>query len=217
LWTSPGYSGGADFWTERHAGFGLLAPVWAMIVSDDRAEEFRAVADAAVTAYIDAQEKYPVGYTDTAARCFAHSAEAHDEGYGYFGCSPWMSAIVADALDAYATERGGAEATKARASLVKLGKIIARDGRDPTGKPFYWMGVGVTTDEEDPDDEHWGESAYVVALAWHHGGRSDPNLEKVARELVAGLKANGTAPHMRSYNWQCRSAVATPYYLRVLL
>ena len=29
LWTSPGYAGGSDFWTERHAGFGLLAYVWA--------------------------------------------------------------------------------------------------------------------------------------------------------------------------------------------
>ena len=27
LWTSPGYAGGSDFWTERHAGFALLAYV----------------------------------------------------------------------------------------------------------------------------------------------------------------------------------------------
>ena len=47
-----------------------------------------------------------------------------------------MSAILADALDAYATERGGADAIAARAAIVKLGKIIARDGRDSTGKPF---------------------------------------------------------------------------------
>jgi hypothetical protein len=125
-----------------------------------------------------------------------------------------MSAILADALDTYATERGGAEATRARASLVKLGKIVARDGRDPSGKPFYWMGVGTTMDEVDPDDEHWGESAYLVAMAWHHGGRSDAALATIARDLVAGTKANGGAPHMRSFNWQCRSAVATPFYLR---
>ena len=53
LWTSPGYAGGDDFWTERHAGFGLLAYVWAMIVSDDAAAEFRGLADTAVTAYLD--------------------------------------------------------------------------------------------------------------------------------------------------------------------
>jgi hypothetical protein len=214
LWTSPGYAGGEDFWTERHAGFGLLAYVWAMIVSDDAAAEFRALADTAVTAYLQVQETYPTGYADRDARCFAHSADAHGEGYGYFGCSPWMSAILADGLDAYATERGGAEAAAARTGLVKMGRIVARDGRDSSGKPFYWMGVGTTSDEVDDYDEHWGESAYLVALAWYHGGRREAALDTAARALVAGLGERGEAPHMRSFNWQCRSAVATPYYLR---
>ena len=40
LWGDPGYGGGADFWTERHAGFALLAYVWAEIVSDDRGDAF---------------------------------------------------------------------------------------------------------------------------------------------------------------------------------
>lgn len=214
LWTNPGYAGGDDFWTERHAGFGLLAYVWAMIVSDDAAAEFRGLADTAVTAYLAEQEMYPSGYTDRQARCFAHSAEAHGEDYGYFGCSPWMSAILADGLDAYATERGGAQAEDARASLVKLARSIARDGLDSSGKPYYWMGVGNGQGEVDDYDEHWGEPAYVVALGWHHGGRNDSALETVARALVAGLADNGSAPHMRSFNWQCRSAVATPFYLQ---
>jgi len=214
VWPSPGYAGGEDFWTERSAGFGLLAFVWAMIVSDDAAAEFRGLADAAVTAHLEDQEMYPVGYADTQARCFAHSAEAHSEGFGYWGCSPWMSAILADGLDAYATERGGAQAAAARASLVKLARAIARDGLDPSGKPYYWMGVGNGMGEVDDYDEHWGEPAYVVALGWHHAGRNDSALETVARGLVAGLAENGGAPHMRSFNWQCRSAVATPFYLQ---
>jgi hypothetical protein len=214
VWPSPGYAGGEDFWTERSAGFGLLAFVWAMIVSDDAAAEFRGLADAAVTAHLEDQEMYPVGYTDTQARCFAHSAEAHSEGFGYWGCSPWMSAILADGLDAYATERGGAQAQAARASLVKLARAIARDGLDSSGKPYYWMGVGNGMGEVDDYDEHWGEPAYVVALGWHHAGRNDSALETVARALVAGLAENGGAPHMRSFNWQCRSAVATPFYLQ---
>ena len=107
LWTSPGYAGGADFWTERHAGFGLLAYVWAMIVSDDRARNFEQLADAAVDAYIALQKTYPPGYSDPDARCFAHTADAHGEGGGYFGCSPWMSAILGDGL-----ERTRARATR---------------------------------------------------------------------------------------------------------
>lgn len=214
LWSSPGYNGGADFWTERHAGFGLLAYVWALKVTDDQATTFRDLADASVDAYVDLQETYPVGYSDADARCFAHDAEAHGEDYGFFGCSPWMSAILADALDGYATESDAANAAQARTAIVKLGRSIARDGLDSGGKPFYFMGVPAGQNEPDDYDEHWGESAYIVAMAYFHDGSQDATLRTAADSLVAGFAANGEMPHMRSFNWQCRSAVATPYYLR---
>jgi len=214
LWTSPGYAGGADFWTERHAGFGLLAYVWARIVTDDQAAQLETFAGTAVTAYLAMQAAYPVGYPDQAARCFTHTAESADESYGTFGCSPWLSAILAEALDTYATETGGIKGTNARSSVIKLGKSIARDGRDSTGKPYYWMGPGSIADVRDDYDEHWGEPAYVVALAWHLGGRTDASLETAARSMLDGLRTKGSSPHMRSFNWQCRAAVAAPYYLR---
>lgn len=214
LWTSPGYAGGTDFWTERHAGFGLLAQVWAATVSDDRAEELLTRADAAVAAYVDVQDTYPAGYDDTEARCFAHDAAAHDESYGYFGCSPWMSAILADGLDAYARLRGGTAAgASSEAAIVKLGRAITRRGRDDQGKPYYWMGLEPGTGEVDPYDEHWGEPAYVVAMAWHWDGRRDPELRAAADELVASMGTQGEVPHIRSFNWQCRSAPMTPWFL----
>src|SRR5205814_8263918 len=85
LWPDPGYAGGSDFWTERHAGFGLLAYVWAMIVSDDQSADFRKLADTAVEAYLSMQTTYPPGYTEDDARCFAHTADAHGESGAYFG------------------------------------------------------------------------------------------------------------------------------------
>jgi hypothetical protein len=212
LWPSPGYDP-PGFWTERHAGFGLLAYVWAAAVSDDQADLFLGWADEAVAAYVDTQATFPAGYDDPDARCFAHHADDHGEDYGYFGCSPWMSAILADGLEQYAIDRGGAQADAARQSLVQLGRIVARDGLDGDGRPMYWMGVGTDLDEPDPYDEHWGEGAYVVALAWHHDGRGDAALRDAAQGLVDGLAAYGEVPHMRSFNWQCRSAVATPWYL----
>jgi hypothetical protein len=214
LWSSPGYAGGADFWTERHAGFGLLAYVWAAIVSDDRAGEFRTAADAAVEAYLAMQGQYPPGYDDAGARCFAHQADAHGEGYGTWGCSPWMSAILADGLDQYATERGGAEAAAARASIVQLGRVLARDGREPGGRPYYWMGLGSTADVADDYDEHWGESVYVIGMAWFLDGKGDAALRAAADSLLDGLAADGESGHLRSFNWQCRSAVGAAYYLR---
>ncbi len=214
LWSSPGYAGGADFWTERHAGFALLAYVWARIVTDNEAAILEQRADAAVTAYLQVQTQYPSTWTDPAARCFGHTAESHGEDYGTWGCSPWMSAILGDALDAYATEKGGTMASQARAAIVKLGKIIARDGRDSRGKPYYWMGVGTLADDVDPYNEHWGEPAYLVAMAYFHGGKTDASLKTAAEQMLAGLKSSGTVPHLRSFNWQCRSAVAAPYYLK---
>lgn len=213
LWSSPGYAGGSDFWTERHAGFGLLAYVWANIVTDDHGTEYQDLADAAVDAYLAMQSQYPAGWTDTSARCFAHTAAAHGETYGTWGCSPWMSAIVADALDAYATERGGTRATSARASIVKLGRMLATQ-RDSHGKPFYWLGIGTAADVVDPDNEHWGESAYVVAMAWHWSGRTDTALRAAADSLVTGLATYGESPYLRSFNWQCRSAVGASFYLQ---
>jgi hypothetical protein len=214
LWISPGYAGKKDFWTERNAGAALLAYVWAMMVTDDQAQQFADEAKKAVAAYLAIQDTYPEGYDDAEHRCFAHDSEAHGLGYSYFGCSPWMSALLAEALDQYAAEIGGAEAEAARQSIVKLGKIVARDGLDMTGKPFFWMGVGTDEDEPDQFDEHWGEVAYLVAMAWHHGGKTDATLKSSADALVSGFATKGKVPSLRSFNQQCRSAVATPWFLR---
>ena len=98
LWSGPGYSGSGDFWTERNAGFALLAYEWAAMVSDDRADQFVAWAQENVDAVLPMMDNSANGW-EPDARCFAHHAADHDEGYGYVGCSPWMSAILADGLD----------------------------------------------------------------------------------------------------------------------
>ncbi len=215
LWSSPAYAGGDDSWTERNAGFALLAYSWAAMVSDDMSASLWASADEAVTAYLDVQSTYPVGYDDSEARCFAHHGDAHDpeEGNPYFGCSPWMSAILADGLDVYARERNGGSASAASDSLVLLGRIIAREGLDDSGNPFYWMGVDTPENAIDDYLEHIGESAYTVALAYARSGSTDAELRAAADGLVAKFKNEGEVGQIRSFNWQCRSAVMTPTFL----
>lgn len=213
MW-NPVYNGADRFWTERNAGFALLAHEWALMVTDDQDAAIRARSEAAVSAFLGMQLQYPAGYTDTTVRCFGHTAAAHGESFGGTGCSPWMSAILADALDEYARRVGGSRAADVRASLVMLGRSLARDGLDASGKPLYWMSEGTGTDVPDDYDEHWGESAYVVALAWNATGRMDPALKVAADQLAAGFKANGEVGQTRSFNWQCRSAVATPALLK---
>jgi len=215
LWPSPGYAGGNDSWTERNAGFALLAYSWAAMVSDDQSSALWGHADTAVAAYLDVQATYPVGYDDPDARCFAHHGDAHDpeEGNPYFGCSPWMSAILADGLDVYARQRAGGDDAAASDSLIQLGRIIARDGLDDSGNPYYWMGVGTVEDAVDDYLEHIGESAYTVALAFSRAGGSDAELLASAEALVAKFKNEGEVGQIRSFNWQCRSAVMTPTFL----
>jgi hypothetical protein len=213
MW-NPRYNGGSGFWTERHAGFALLAHEWATIVSDDKAAASAARAETAVTAYLDGQMAYPTNYSDPNARCFGHSAGAHGEDYGTMGCSPWMSAILADALDAYARRVGGTRATQARQAIVRLGRIIARDGLDSSGKPYYWLGIGSASDEVDGYNEHWGEAAYIIGMAWDFSGRTETNLKQKADALVTGFSTKGVLAHVRSFNWQCRSAVMAPTFLK---
>ncbi|HVK88558.1 MAG TPA: hypothetical protein VM513_30780 [Kofleriaceae bacterium] len=213
MW-DPNYDGSDEFWTERHAGFALLAHEWAARVTDDKAAEIGARAEANVTAYLAAQMAERFGQTSSTARCFAHTANAHGEDFGGAGCSPWMSAIVADALDAYQRRVGGGRAEEVRTALGRLGKMLATEGRDSTGKPFYWMGVGDNPDAIDDYDEHWGEAAYVIALGWNVTGKSDTAMKQAADELVAGMKSTGEAGQVRSFNWQCRSAVMTPALLK---
>jgi hypothetical protein len=213
MW-NPQYNGADRFWTERHAGFALLAHEWAAIVSDDKAATIAARSDTAVAAYLSGMMQYPAGYSDQDARCFAHSATAHGESFGYNGCSPWMSAILADGLDAYARRVGGTKATQVRAALARLGRIIARDGRDSNGKPYYWMGVGTTSHEVDDYDEHWGEAVYIMAMAWDATGRTETSLKSAIDQTLAGMIVHGEVGRVRSFNWQCRSAVMTPTFLR---
>lgn len=213
MW-NPQYNGADRFWTERHAGFALLAHEWATIVSDDKAAAIAARAETAATAYLAGQMAYPTSYSDQNARCFAHTATAHGESYGTTGCSPWMSAILADALDAHARRVGGQRATDVRAALARLGRIIARDGLDATGKPYYWLGIGSAADEVDGYDEHWGEAAYILGMAWEATGRTEASLKQKADALVAGFASKGEVGHVRSFNWQCRSAVLAPSFLK---
>jgi hypothetical protein len=211
LWPEPRHDGVNGFWTERQAGFALLAYEWAALVSDDRSAEMARHADAVVDAALAIQARAPG--SAAAGRCFAHTAAAHSEPFGYLGCSPWMSAILADGLVAHAARVGGARAARVSAALIELGRSVAGEGLDPTGKPYYWMGAGNGRGEVDPYEEHWGEAAYLVAMAWHLDGRRDAALRTVADALVAGFAAKGEVGHIRSFNWQCRSAPMTPFYL----
>lgn len=230
--TISGYTGAysTSFWTERHAGFGLLANVFAARVSDDRAAEFRTRAQTIVTNLIAIQNRAlslagaPANkQLDAMHRCFGHTPMAHDISEyvdldmpmaATLVCSPWMSAITADALEAFADDADATNRAAALDSIVRLGRRLAAvDNRGANGRPHYLLGLD-GANAPDGFDEHWGEVAYVAAMAWHYSGRADATLRTNAMHYVNGFNTRGTIGQLRSFNWQCRSAIATPFYLR---
>lgn len=184
-------------------------------MSDDQSSEFAELADEAAVAYAELLENDPSGGSapPPGERCFTHSADAHGEGFGTWGCSPWMSAILAEGIDVWARERAGVVDADAGEMLISLGRSIALHGLDDGGKPTYWMAFDGAS-EIDDYDEHWGESAYVLALAlwWDHllnPGSPDPMLAAATAELTAGTGDFGEIGQLRSFNWQCRAAPMT--------
>jgi hypothetical protein len=219
-----------SFWTERHAGFGLLANVYAARVSDDQAATFRARADTILTNLVAIQNA-PLSLTgapaakmlDATFRCFAHTPQAHDpsEYVNLDGppatlvCSPWMSALVAEGLEAFADDAPPARRTVALEALVRLGRrLVNPDNRNVSGgRPHYLLGLD-GANAPDGFDEHWGEVAYVGALAWHYSGRTDATLRTNTMHYLTGFSSAGQIGQLRSFNWQCRAALATPFYLQ---
>jgi len=231
--TVSGYTGAIStgFWTERHAGFGLLANVYAARVSDDQAATFRTRADT-IVGNLEAIQNTALNLAGAPAnknlpathRCFAHTPQAHDISEyvnldssmpATLVCSPWMSAIVAEGLEAWADDAAAADRTRGLDAIVRLGRRLTNpDNRNATGgRPHYLLGLDGANAPDD-FDEHWGETAYVGAMAFHYSGRTDTTLRTNTMHFVSGFAADGSIGQLRSYNWQCRAALATPYYLQ---
>jgi hypothetical protein len=204
--------------------------VWAARVSDDRAATFLARADTIVDNLVAIQNtnvnlsSAPANkQLDAMHRCFAHTPQSHDiSEYTNLDssmpatvvCSPWMSAITADGLEAYADDTAPARRAIALNAIVRLGRRLASpDNRASNGRPHYLLGVD-GANAPDGFDEHWGEVAYVGAMAFHYSGRADMTLRTNVMHYVNGFAADGVAGQLRSFNWQCRSAIATPFFLQ---
>jgi hypothetical protein len=51
-------------------------------------------------------------------------------------------------------------------------------------------------------------------MSWYFSGRTDAALRSAADQLLERMASDGTAPHIRSFNWQCRTAVMGSWYLQ---
>ena len=187
MW-NPEYDGGDDFWTERHAGFALLAHEWAADGHrrpgrDDRGARRRRRRPRSSRCRRRTRPATPIR-TRAASRT---PPTAHGETYGYVGCSPWMSAILADgARRLRAPRRRHARRRTCAQSLgaARPDHRARRSRRDRQAATTGWASAPAR-DEIDDYDEHWGESAYVVA----HGlalrrGRTDAGAASTAADAA---------------------------------
>lgn len=192
----PTYDIDTSFWTERHQTYALLAALSAWQATGDTAHSDRAreIADVSFDLAAD-----PVGSWH-ADGCMLHGMTAHEGAGGDVPvCSPWMSALFADAVwELYIHSRD----PRALEFLAGLGHYVADYGLYGGGEgldydmPWYLSSSVKTFSDAGPwgDIEHTCDvGALVARAAWAdaqiEGGESAA-LRAVADDLLTGCQYN---------------------------
>ncbi|HKE15620.1 MAG TPA: hypothetical protein VKB80_12170 [Kofleriaceae bacterium] len=189
----PTYDLDTSFWTERHQTYALLAALsaWEATGEDRYADRAREVAEDSFAMAAD-----PAGSWH-ADGCLLHGMTAHEGAGGDEPiCSPWMSALFADAVWEYFIHTADPAALDFLAGLAHYvaddGLYGGGDGLDLT-MPWYLASSVKTFSDDGPygDVEHTCDVAGLVARgAWaekQQGG--DPGeLRAVAEKLLEGCK-----------------------------
>jgi hypothetical protein len=192
---NPVYTISTNFWTERHQTYALLAALaaWEATGSTTYSTRARAVASASFAMALDPYGSWHVD------KCMLHGMTAHEGSGGDSPvCSPWMSALFADAVWEYylmTNEQG------ALTFLANLGDYVKTYGLYSGGEglsysmPWYLASSMTTFSDEGPwgDIEHTCDVAGLVARgAWARkalGGDPAP-LRATAQALLTGCRWN---------------------------
>ncbi len=188
---NPVYQPRTSFWTERHQTYALLAALsaWEATGKPEHAARARKVAEASFAmAARPASSWQPEG-------CMLHTMRAHEgDPVDEPICSPWMSALFADAVWEYYIHTQDEAALE---FLAGLGRYVARHALYPGGQgvdhtmPWYLASSVKTFSDSGPFDDvqHNCDVAGLVArAAWAEKrlGRDPGPLRATARELLEG-------------------------------
>jgi hypothetical protein len=231
----PVYELRTNFWTERHQTYALLAALsaWEASGAPRHAARAREVAEASF-----AMAARPAGPWQ-AEGCMLHTMNAHEGAGGEEPvCSPWMSALFADAIWSYYIH---ARDPAALAFLAGLGRFVAAHGLYPGGQhidhtmPWYLVSSVKTFSDDGPwgDIEHTCDVAGLVArAAWAEKelGRDPAALRGTAEKLLEGCRYNLAAWHRpngpasgksewrlapgRKFNWWFGTTADLPWLMR---
>jgi hypothetical protein len=190
---NPVYTISTNFWTERHQTYALLAGLaaWEATGATSHADRVKAVVKASFDMALDPYGSWAVD------GCMLHGMTAHEGAGGDVPiCSPWMSALFADAVWQYYWQTND---SKALTFLANLGDYVRRYGLYNGGEglsykmPWYMSSSVKTFSDEGPwgDIEHTCDVGGLVARgAWARkqlGG--DPSaLRTTAQSLMSGCE-----------------------------
>ena len=193
------YSTSLNFWTERHQTYALLAALsaWEATGQADHAERAIEVAKASFAA-----ARQPAGGW-TPQGCILHTIRQHEgDSDDRPICSPWMSALLGDAVWRYYLVSLDAEALE---FLAGLGEFVAvhgiRDISDAHSElaglwaPWYLASDSVEFSDTGPwgDIEHTCDVAGLTARgAWAARaiGRDSTAIELATERLLPGCRHN---------------------------
>lgn len=177
------YTASTGFWTERHQTYALLAALVAWEATGEAAHADRA-SEIATETFRMAREPAS-GWSPEG--CVLHTQDAH-EGDGVTDpiCSPWMSALLAEAVFRYYVHAGD---TMALEFLAGLADFVRTTGSTTDGgglSPYYLVS---SHRRDEPDIEHSCDVAGLVARgAWARAALGgDPSA---LRATAAGLLVN---------------------------
>lgn len=191
----PTYNIDSNFWTERHQTYALLAALAAWEATGEEAHAER-VGYIAETSF--AMALAPAG-SWVAEGCMLHTMDSHEGAGGDVPvCSPWMSALFADAIWHYYIHSHDAAALT---FLADLGQFVADVGLYVGGEnvdalvPWYL----VSSQHEFSDSGPWGDFEHacdVTGLLARAGWaareieRNPTAIVDAATELLNTCRAN---------------------------
>ncbi len=218
----PRYSRGLNFFTERHQTYAFWALITAWEANPDDMQRQKSVVNFFDQTYAGIYHP-PSGWT--VVGCYQHQYQDHEgEGTNQPICSPWMSALLVEAVWKYFLLTGD---TRALEVLSGFGDYLVDFGtysidspnkikRQPIWFPYYISGAEYTFQRSPSNDRHhscdiagmlarsvWAKSRLNLSVtATKHRLRA--LLDTCRDNLYAVSRANTIWPigPYRKYNWE---------------
>lgn len=187
------YTTNRSFWTERHTTYALLSAInhWQVDGNNTSAAQIEAF----ITGLLDQQSNPPNNWANDG--CFLHTVAQHEgNSIQEAACSPWMTALLGEAIWEYYLF---SEDNRALQMLSRLADYVAdvatrnESSFDGALRPWYLSSAAYTQGDPYNDMEHTCDVAGLTARglwAKSHLGESTLTAKATVDELVSACELN---------------------------